>query len=237
MTSDNETQQDLEKIIEALLFIADEPITAEQIADISKFSLADVKKTLKDNSEKRMKTQAALQIENIAGGWRMVTDKSMAEVVQRLTGERDKKRLSGASLETLSIIAYKQPITRQEIEYIRGVNVDGALRSLVERGFVRISGRKDVPGRPLLYSSTKLFLDHFGLGGLKDLPRLAEFSEQDLDLPDSLNQPALETGEDDHALVRMEEASSADADSLPEAVDENPEIEHLNDKNETGAEL
>lgn len=225
--SDSEKEQNLESIIEALLFIADEPMTLEQIADIAQAPLAEIKKVLKESSEKRIQSKNALQFEIIAGGWRMVTDKRLVEYVQRLTGERDKKRLSGASLETLSIIAYKQPITRQEIEYIRGVNVDGALRSLVERGFVKISGRKEVAGRPLLYSSTKLFLDHFGLGGLKDLPRLAEFSEQDLDLPDSMNQQSLEISnlEDDGG-----ETSKATSRELSESLEESSIEFNANDR-------
>jgi segregation and condensation protein B len=125
---------------------------------------------------------------------------------------KDKKKLSQASLETLSIIAYKQPLTRAEIEFIRGVNVDGAIKTLLEKGLVRISGRKEVPGRPILYSTTKDFLDHFGLGSLKDLPKLAEFSEKDIELPEHLKLKEKEDGPAAPASEPAEEAPEAGAE-------------------------
>lgn len=122
---------------------------------------------------------SALRVIGVAGGYRLSTIPELAPYLKKwFKGERP--RLSKPSLETLSIIAYKQPITRSEVEAIRGVNVEGPLGTLLERGLIRIVGRKDTVGRPILYGTTRLFLEHFGLNTLKDLPILNEFSELDL---------------------------------------------------------
>ena len=141
-----------------------------------------------------------------------MTRPELSDFLQSYALSKEKRKLSGASLETLSIVAYRQPVTRQEIEYIRGVNVDGAVRTLVEKGLLKIAGRKNVPGRPLLYATTKNFLDHFGLGGLKDLPKLAEFTEKDIQLPDSLKaQQAEESAEG--AYPETQSAGDPDAET------------------------
>jgi len=117
----------------------------------------------------------------VAGGYQIATDPRFAGVLQRFYRAREKKKLSQASLETLSIIAYRQPATRVDIEFIRGVNVEGALKTLLEKGLVKITGRKDIPGRPMLYGTTKEFLEHFGLASVEQLPALKEFSLKDIE--------------------------------------------------------
>ena len=115
----------------------------------------------------------------MAEGYRLSTSPELAPYIKKFFKDQ-RPRLSRASLETLSVVAYRQPATRSEVESIRGVNVEGPLGTLLERGLIRIAGRKDAPGRPILYGTTRLFLEHFGLNTLKDLPLLNEFTENDL---------------------------------------------------------
>ena len=111
-----------------------------------------------------------------------MTDPSYAPWIRKLFVKERQKRLSRPSLETLAIIAYKQPVTKADMEAIRGVNVDGVLDTLLERDLIRIVGRRDVIGRPFIYGTTKSFLTHFGLNSLEDLPKIAEYTEKDIEL-------------------------------------------------------
>jgi segregation and condensation protein B len=115
-------------------------------------------------------------VRELAGGWRLFTDPTMAEVVQRLDASRKVEKISPAALETLSIIAYRQPVTKGEIEAIRGVQAGPILRTLVDRGLVKVAGRAEQPGAPLLYGTTQAFLDRFGLASLAELPRDGELA-------------------------------------------------------------
>jgi segregation and condensation protein B len=125
-------------------------------------------------------TERSFHIKEIAGGFQMMTDPVYSTWISALY-KRPPDRLTGPALETLAIIAYKQPLTRSDIEVIRGVNVDGVLHTLEERSLIRTRGRVDAPGRPILYGTTAEFLQHFGLRSLEDLPKLKEFQEGDLD--------------------------------------------------------
>lgn len=115
-------------------------------------------------------------VRELAGGWRLFTDPAMAEVVARLDASRKQEKISPAALETLAIVAYRQPVTKAEIEAIRGVQAGPILRTLVDRGLVKVAGRAEQPGAPLLYGTTQAFLDRFGLGSLADLPRDGELA-------------------------------------------------------------
>ena len=117
------------------------------------------------------------EVAEIAGGWRILTAPDMTEVVQRLTKVRGAEKVTPAGLETLAIVAYRQPVTNAEVEAIRGVQSGAMLRTLVDRGLVRVTGRADQPGSPLQYGTTKEFLDRFGLKSLKDLPRDGELAD------------------------------------------------------------
>ncbi|MFT5207303.1 MAG: segregation and condensation protein B [Candidatus Omnitrophota bacterium] len=186
---------ELKRAIEALLFVSEKQLTMEQIKDATKISEAKRINVMIDSIQAECTEQnRGFRLVHVAGGIQFVTDPALSDVVRTYGVSKEKRKLSAASLETLSIVAYKQPITRQEIEYIRGVNVDGAVRTLTDRGLLKIAGRKDVPGKPLLYATTKLFLEHFGLGGIRDLPRLAEFTLEDIDLPESLKPIATDSG-------------------------------------------
>jgi len=171
---------ELKKILEAFLFVSSKPVEISEVMEM----LGMEEQSLVENAILQLKTkyenrESALRIIEVAGGYRLNTVPELAPYLKRwLKGERS--RLSRASLETLSIVAYRQPVTRSDVEAIRGVNVEGALGTLLERGLVRIVGRKDTVGRPILYGTTRLFLEHFGLNTLKDLPILKEFSEFEL---------------------------------------------------------
>ena len=205
---------ELKFVIEALLFASERPLTVEQIkqafsatkpADPSSggdesITTEDVSSSLEALKNDYESQGRGFRLFEIAGGFQLVTDPRFASYLKKFYQEREKKRLSQASLETLSVIAYRRPVTRADIEFIRGVNVDGALKTLLEKGVVKMVGRKEVPGRPMLYGTTKEFLDHFGLKSTKDLPALSEYSLKDLDpdlLPPELKaaSPVEATGE------------------------------------------
>lgn len=160
------------EIIEALLFVSNNPVTKAQLQEILK--IEDVDRFIKELNEEYARTNRSFRIEEIAGGWQMRTRPEFSPWVKSLLNIQRRERLSGPALETLAIVAYKQPITKVEIEGIRGVNVDWVLGTLVDKGLVRILGRKDVVGRPFIYGTTTRFLEHFGLAGLSDLPSVEE---------------------------------------------------------------
>jgi len=178
----------LQRVIEALLFVADRSVTMEQIRTVTQAETAKIRQCLEAMREEYDRAGRGFRLREIAGGYCFVTADELSGFVKAYALSKEKRRLSTASLETLSIVAYRQPITRAEIEFIRGVNVEGGIHTLVEKGLIKIVGRKEVPGRPLLYGTTRQFLDHFGLGNLKDLPKLAEFTEKDIELPESLRE-------------------------------------------------
>lgn len=161
-------------IIEALLFAADRPISGERLADAAEVSLDEVRAALADLGREKMSV-GALQLVEVAGGWQFVTKAAFAPYIRRLRDEK-KTRLSRAAFEVLAIVAYRQPVTRGDIDTLRGVDSGGPLNYLLERKLVAPGGRKDAPGRPWLFESGPLFLEQFGLKSLEDLPDLAEFA-------------------------------------------------------------
>lgn len=164
-------------IVEALVFAAPEPITLKQLVklldDETKEDVAAALEELKHRYER----SGGLQLVEVANGYQIVTRPELHEWVRRLFHERTTQKLSVQALETLAVIAYKQPITAMEIAEIRGVNTSGVIGTLLERGLVKISGRKQVVGRPFLYSTTREFLDRFGLKDLSDLPRVEDMAD------------------------------------------------------------
>lgn len=161
--------------IEAVLFAADTALTAARIGQITKIpSQKTVKEILRRLNEKYEQAPCAFRIEALAGGFQMLTQPQFAEILKRLYKVRSETKLTGASLETLSIVAYKQPILRADVEAIRGVASGEVLRTLMERQLVKIVGRAEIVGRPMLYGTTKKFLEVFGLSALEDLPKAEE---------------------------------------------------------------
>jgi len=180
---------DVAPMVEALLFASSEPLPLERMREVlSDEGASDevLRESIEILRREYADTARAFQIVEVAGGYQVVTLPRFAPCVTRLLTERRKRRLSQAALETLSIVAYRQPVSRAEIEAVRGVAADGLLRSLLEKGLIRIMGRRQSPGRPLIYGTTDEFLRHFGLRALSDLPPLG-----DLDL--SPLEEAMET--------------------------------------------
>jgi len=168
-------EQELKHAAEALLFAADEPLSARRLREI--LGLEDARVARRLVEELRDEFAAArrgVQIEEIAGGYRMLSNRAYAAQVEQLHRAERRARLSQAALETLAIVAYKQPIHRADIEAIRGVQVDAVLHNLQEQGLVRVVGRADILGRPFLYGTTRRFLELFGLASLDELPKAEE---------------------------------------------------------------
>jgi len=184
------------QIIEALIFASDVPLPARKIKDIvSDSTEGEIKKIIKQINNKYDETKSALQIIEVAGGFQIVTRPEYADLVRKLYISRAKHRLTQRALETLAIIAYKQPITKTEVESIRGVNADTVVRTLIERKLITVIGREKAPGNPLLYGTTKYFLEYFGLKEINDLPKLREIDEllkSDEKFLESLDQVSLQ---------------------------------------------
>jgi segregation and condensation protein B len=169
------TDERLERALAALLFASPEPLSAARLsALIDGVSEARVEIALQLLTERLRTSGLPFELVAIAGGWQMLTARDTAETVARLAKVRKEEKVSPAALETLAVVAYRQPVTKAEIEAIRGVQVGPILRTLVDRGLVKVSGRSDDPGRALLYATTRKFLESFGLASLEELPRDAE---------------------------------------------------------------
>jgi len=169
------------KIIEVLLFVSDKPVSIDALKDVLKdVEPTEIRAIIEDLNGEYAASGRSFAVKEIAGGFQMLTDPAYSKWISALY-KRPPDRLTGPSLETLAIIAYRQPLTRSEIEIIRGVNVDGVLRTLEDRSLIRTKGRAEGPGRPKLFGTTNEFLQHFGLKSLEELPKLKEFKETDLD--------------------------------------------------------
>ena len=170
-------REDVKSIVESLLFVADGPLTLQRIQEvIDGTSKEDIRSIVTEMQEELESTRRGVRLVEVAGGYQMRTAKVNADWVKKLLGGRP-ARMSRATLETLAIIAYRQPITKAEIEAIRGVDVDGVISTLLERELIRAVARKDVPGRPFLYGTTQRFLELFNLKDLTHLPTLKEMEE------------------------------------------------------------
>ena len=180
--------KDFEQIIEALLFASPEPLTQKKINTIFDADPPDLDKYTEKLKKKYQKNDNAFEILNVAGGYQIRTRSEYDFFVRRLIIKSGQFYLSQAALESLSIIAYKQPISRLDIEGIRGVDCAGVLKTLLKKSLIKISGREDSPGRPLIYKTTDNFLKSFGLNKLSDLPKLKEISELIENEPELIEQ-------------------------------------------------
>lgn len=158
-------------IVEALLFASPEPLSVRRIAQVIGIEEEAAQLLCEELAQEYEQTQRGLQLQEVAGGYQLVTRPDLAPYVRQLHPQKE-SRLSQAQLETLAVIAYRQPVTRADIEHVRGVKVDHSVHMLLERGLIRELGRRDAPGRPILYGTTKEFLLHFGLRDLASLPPL-----------------------------------------------------------------
>jgi segregation and condensation protein B len=170
-------REDIKSIIESLLFVADNPLTIQRLGEVLEgVEQKDLRATLDELQAELESARRGVRLVEVAGGYQLRTAKVNADWVKKLLGGRP-ARMGRATLETLAIIAYRQPITRAEIEAIRGVDVDGVINTLLERSLIRAVARKDVPGRPFLYGTTPEFLQLFNLKDLTHLPTLKEMEE------------------------------------------------------------
>jgi segregation and condensation protein B len=170
----------LKSIIEGLLFLSgEEGLSVRQIAEITEQSDGLVGEALEDMKEEWERQERGIQIVQIAGSYKMATLSEHAPYFERLAYSPSRSSLSQAALETLSIVAYRQPITRVEIEDIRGVKSERAIHTLVSKGLIEEVGRAEAIGRPILYGTTKSFLEYFGLANIKDLPEPSQFEDTD----------------------------------------------------------
>jgi segregation and condensation protein B len=206
------------RIVEALVLAAREPIPAARIAGIvPRCKPAEVRTLVDELNKAYIEQGRAFEICQVAGGYQMRTLPQFAPYLQQTLSQRP-LRLSQAALETLSIVAYRQPVTRAEVEHIRGVDVGAVLRSLIERKLVRIAGHREVPGRPMLYATTKRFLEVFELDRLEDLPTLRDLRElAPEDAPSGVPLRAA-PGEESPVAAGAEGAAGAGAaEGLPDA--------------------
>jgi segregation and condensation protein B len=215
----------LSQVVEALLFSAQKPLTPRELTaaikgagdddelvpnEFAKTSEAEVTAALEQLKITCLQDERAFQLVEKADGWQLASDPAYARWVKQLFPAPKPHRLTPPSLETLAIIAYRQPITRADVEAVRGVAIDSVLQTLMERGLVKIAGRAEVPGRPLLYETTEFFLEHFGLRDLDELPNSDELKRRELPraaaVPEPAPGPENPPNEPDAASVEVEPA-------------------------------
>ena len=188
-------------VVEALLFASDVPLEAERIRDVLDLeNVAAARELVQELIARYEAEPRGLAIVEVGGGYRMVTRPELAPWLVRLARARTRVRLSRPALETLAIIAYKQPVSKPELDAVRGVNSDAVLENLLERRLIRIGGRKEAPGRPFLYETTREFMVAFGLRDLNDLPKI----EGELVIPDLGLEPAAAAESHDEAETQQD---------------------------------
>ncbi len=166
----------IKRVVEAILFISEKPVAISNFKEVlDTATVADVRLALSELMQEYEQGHRGMIITEIAGGYQMLSSPQLAAYIRNFFKRHVKEKLSRPALETLAIIAYKQPVTRGDIELIRGVNSDGVVGLLLNKALIKSVGRKDIPGRPYLYGTTKLFLEYFGLKSLDDLPHLESF--------------------------------------------------------------
>ena len=170
-------QDNNRSVIEALLFSSDKPLSIEQIKNVlDNLDAQEIRSELTELNKEYEASNRGIRITEIAGGFQMITAPNLAPFLKKLYKQRNVERLSKPALETLAIIAYKQPLTRADVESLRNVNIDGVMKSLSDKDLIRVTGRKKSPGRPKVYGTTRQFLEYFGLKSLDELPKIENFS-------------------------------------------------------------
>ncbi len=219
------TQEYIQGIVESLLFTSERPVTLEQLKEAINtigIGIVDVRRCIEHLKQEYEEKNRGMTIAEIAGGYQMLSSPQYSSYIRAFLKTNVKEKLSKPSLETLAIVAYKQPISRAEIEFIRGVNSDGVVTHLLEKELIKIVGRKEIPGRPYIYGTAKQFLEYFGLKCLEDLPKLETLlslippmptatGENSLDVPLantlSADSPAVASNPPEEASLKIESAS------------------------------
>lgn len=204
--------------IEALIFASDKPLTTLELTELvnnafgfmeDKISLDQVESAIEGITEKYASEFYPFEMRQSGGGWQFLTKKEYHKTIAQLNGDKFLKRLSAAALETLSIVAYKQPVTKGEIEAIRGVSSDYAVQKLLEKELIIITGRNEkMPGHPLVYATSKNFMDYFGINSADELPKIKEVLSEQLVEP-TVMKDVIETNEE-----KIEENNNDDAEAL-----------------------
>jgi segregation and condensation protein B len=165
--------------LEALLFVSDEPVSAARLARIMEAAPGEVESALAELAQEYRESERGFQLREVAGGWRLYTHPAHHDIIESYVLSWDTRRLSQAALEALAVVAYHQPVTRAGVNAVRGVNSEGVIASLMEKGLVKESGRDKNQGNAILYATTRTFLEKFGLKDISDLPPLAAFAPDD----------------------------------------------------------
>jgi segregation and condensation protein B len=236
-------KNELKNIIECLLFVSSKPISIKKFSEVLEgVESTQIEETIQELVNEYEHVNKPIFIQNVAGGWRMATRKKYGEWIKILFAKDITYKLSNASLETLAIVAYRQPVTIQEIEVIRGVSSGGVIRGLLEKGLVKIAGRKEALGRPVLYRTTDKFLEYFGLESISDIPPLEELgidkevenlikSSDDTEIDDQVTDTV--SGEESVEKEPIEDTEELDNEkSLPEEeeLEEDPDEEPGNEE-------
>lgn len=220
------------KIIEALLFAATKPLTVQEIRKAVKpLTAREVETIIAELKEDYLQVGRSFEVIEIAGGFEMATRKEYAPWILKIELQKRAKQVTQSALETLAILAYKQPVTRAEIEDLRGVDVSGVMATLVERNLIKIVGRKEVPGRPFLYGTTEKFLEHFGLNRIEDLPSISDIQSL---VEKSVRKEDL-LGVQKNIPIPPEEETTGDLSSAPP--EEIPDAEDETESAEEGEPL
>lgn len=236
------------QIVEGLIYAAPEPVTSAEIAKAIRRASADcvlpqarewesinandVETVIAELGEMLVTTGHAIELQELSNGWRFTTRIELAEWIRALLPEMRPEKLSAAALETLALIAYRQPITKGDIEAVRGVSVDGTMQKLLERRLIRTAGRADLPGRPMLYETTEQFMEHFGVKDLNDLPNAselrivplpsAEIPEEAVAAAETAETPSSEKPDKSAAPLKEIDLSGIDFDPGPDADEGDP---------------
>lgn len=172
------SQDTTRNVIEALIFSSEKPLPIEQIKKVlDNLEATDIRRIIEELKKEYEDNNRGIRIVEIAGGFQMITAPEFATFLKKLYKQRRPEHLSKPALETLAIVAYKQPVTKFEIESLRSVNIDGVVDNLMDKGLIRIAGRKKAPGRPYVFGTTRQFLEYFGLKSLEELPKIENFAK------------------------------------------------------------
>ncbi|MDP5171826.1 MAG: SMC-Scp complex subunit ScpB [Bacteroidia bacterium] len=237
----------LSQIIEAIIFVSDQPVKVSFLQQVlrnavveedevpseslesddhSGPSAREIEEALEELEKKYQDIQYPFEIKKVAGGYQFYTKRSFYPYIRKAVVSKNQRRLTRSALETLSIVAYRQPITKTEVEHIRGVNCDYAMQKLLEKNLLSIVGRADAPGRPLLYGTSSFFMEYFGIADLSDLPKLKEFAETEEDQMDQfrIKQQAetneTEAGEEQTVLERGDQARERDEEAASQDLEQ-----------------
>jgi segregation and condensation protein B len=226
----------VEGALEALLFVTDEPVSGGALAKILDLNPSDVDRALADLATRFEEEERGIQLREVAGGWRLYSHPAYHDIIESYVISWDTRSLSQAALEVLAVIAYHQPATRATINGVRGVNSEGVISSLVEKGLVREAGRDDSPGNPILYATTRTFLEKFGLRSLRELPPLEDFAPDEesrefirerLSAREPSSEQLEQADDDDSALSGKEADALADTYLHQSAYDPDPESDRI----------